>query len=111
MQPYCNNTFIFVKGYCILVFYRILTLLHYQFLHCPNCYSLVLTSLYYIRFISLAIAGLLVMTVGMHFMRNRTAILIGGIIKTMATLIAGLSTDVSVLFFSIGVLDGNINCI
>ena len=50
------------------------------------------------------------MTVGMHFMRNRTAILIGGIIKTMATLIAGLSTDVSVLFLSIGVLDGNINC-
>ena len=40
-------------------------------------------------------------------MSNRTSILIGGIIKTVATVIAALSTDVRVLFFSIGIVDGN----
>ena len=40
-------------------------------------------------------------------MSNRTSILIGGVIKTVATVIAALSTDVRVLFFSIGILDGN----
>ena len=52
-------------------------------------------------------SALLVMTIGMHLMSNRTSIIIGAVFKTTATVLAALSTDVGVLFFSIGVLDGN----
>ena len=52
------------------------------------------------------ISALLVMTLGMHFMTNRTSILIGGIFKTAAIITAALSKDVAVLFFSIGILEG-----
>lgn len=48
------------------------------------------------------------MTIGMHYMSNRTSILIGGVIKTVATMIAAFSTDVRLLFFSIGIVDGRL---
>ena len=42
-------------------------------------------------------------------MSNRTSIIIGAVFKTTATVLAALSTDVGVLFLSIGVLDGNVH--
>ncbi|XP_053403491.1 monocarboxylate transporter 13-like [Mercenaria mercenaria] len=54
----------------------------------------------------MSFASLVNMTVGMQFMSNRMSIMLGAIILTISHIISANATDISMLFASIGFLEG-----
>ena len=50
--------------------------------------------------------ALLVMTVGVQFVSNRTCIILGSLSLTTANIITAYAPDISYLFVSVGVLEG-----
>lgn len=54
----------------------------------------------------ISFSSLLIMTVGMQFMSNRVCIIVGSLFLTTANLITAYSTDIRMLFLSVGFLEG-----
>ncbi|XP_045167513.2 monocarboxylate transporter 12-B-like [Mercenaria mercenaria] len=52
------------------------------------------------------LAALITMTVGMKFMSNRMAVMLGAMILTISYIISAFATDVRMLFVSLGFLEG-----
>ena len=46
------------------------------------------------------------MTIGMHFIKAQTAIMVGGVLVGVANVINAFSTDFRILFFSFGIVEG-----
>ncbi|KAL4220177.1 hypothetical protein ACF0H5_020585 [Mactra antiquata] len=54
----------------------------------------------------ISVSSLVVMTIGMQYMSNRTAIMCGSVCLTVSYIITAYATDINILFISVGFLEG-----